>query len=95
MFVGDVVPVALVKKLTPSSKSNTSSKRIPCGSDSELSSSLIPSFTVLDASPFVLTTFSNVVLKTCVLESQPFTVPVCVVKVLPAVNVPVISFNTK
>ena len=68
MFVG-VVIVAFVTICLPSSKSFSSSKRIPCDSDSELSSNLIPSFTVLDASPFVLITFSNVVLKTCVLES--------------------------
>ena len=80
MFVGDVVPVALVKKLTPSLKSNTSSKRIPCAfCPPSPISNCIPLFTVLDASPFVLTTFSNVVLKTCVPESQPCTVPVCVV----------------
>ena len=69
MFVGTVIDVAFVTMCLPSSKSFSSSKRIPCGSDSELSSSLIPSLTVLDGSPFVLTTFSNVVLKTCVSES--------------------------
>ena len=95
VFVGVVVPVALINKFLPSSKSNTSSKRIPWGSDSELSSNVIPSFVALDASPSVLITFSNVVLNTCVSASQPDTVPVCVVKVLPEANVPVISFNTK
>ena len=95
MFVGSVVPVASVKKLTPSSKSNSSSKRIPDGVDSELLSNVMPSFTVLDTSPSVLITFSNVVLNTCVFVSQPDTVPVCVVKVLPEANVPVTSFNTK
>ena len=69
MFVGAVIDVAFVTICLPSSKSFSSSKRIPCGSDSELSSNLIPSFTVLDGWPFVLTTFSNVVLKTCVSES--------------------------
>ena len=95
VFVGVVIDVAFVKKFSPSSKSNTSSKRIPCGSDSELSSNLIPSFVALDASPSVLITFSNVVLKTCVFAFQPCTVPVCVVKVLPEANVPVTSFNKK
>ena len=95
VFVGVVIPVALIKKFSPSSKSNSSSKRIPWGVDSELSSNLIPSFVTLDASPSVLTTFSNVVLKTCVSEFQPETVPVWDVKVLPEANVPVTSFNTK
>ena len=95
MFVGVVVPVAFVKIFLPSSKSNTSSKRIPCGSYSALFSNLIPFWTVVVASPSVLITFSNVVLKTCVLAFQFFTVPVCVVKVLPDANVPVTSFNTK
>ena len=95
MFVGVVIDVAFVKKFLPSSKSNTSSKRIPWGSDSELSSNVIPSFVALDASPSVLITFSNVVLKTCVFAFQPCTVPVCVVKVLPEANVPVTSFNKK
>jgi len=76
VFVGSVVPVASVKKLTPSSKSNSSSKRIPDGADSELSSNVMPSFTVLDTSPSVLITFSNVVLNTCVSASQPDIVPV-------------------
>ena len=69
MFVGAVIDVAFVTICLPSSKSFSSSKRIPCGSDSELSSSRMPSLTVLDGSPFVLTTFSNVVHKTCVSES--------------------------
>ena len=69
VFVGVVIDVAFVIICLPSSKSFSSSKRIPCGSDSELSSNRMPSLTVLDGSPFVLITFSNVVLKTCVSES--------------------------
>ena len=41
------------------------------------------------------TTSSKVVVKTLLVESHPLTVPVCVVRVFPAVKVPDTSFNVK
>ena len=58
-------------------------------------SSFIPSLTVLLCSASILTTSSNSASKIWVDESQPLTVPSCVVRVFPDANVPVTSFTTK
>ena len=59
------------------------------------SSNVIPSLKVPACSWVVLTTFSNVVSRICVLASQPLTVPVWVVRVFAFAKVPVTSFKTK
>ena len=60
-----------------------------------MSSSSKPTAIEEGISSATLTLSSMLTCKTCVLEFQPLTVPVCVVNVLSAANVPVTSLRTK
>ena len=81
---------------SPSSKSNSSSSKIPWGSKMVVPfSNAISSLKVPSCSCTVLITSSNVVSRTFVLVSKPLTTPVWVVKVLVAENVPVTSLRIK
>ena len=81
---------------SPSSKSKISSSKKDAGICSRLPcSNCIPSWKVPVCSCSTLITFSNVVSRTFVFASQPFTVPVWVVKVFVFAKVPVTSLRTK
>ena len=97
MGEGVNVPEASNIMLSPStSKSCSSSKRTPWGSSISVPlSSWIPSLKVPSCSCVSLITSSKVVSRTFFVASQDLTVPVCVVKVFAAANVPDTSLTIK